>query len=115
MGWSNRVAVPAEGGINPVSIFMVVDLPQPLEPKNPNISPLNTCKLTSSTAEKSPNFLLNPCNSITTSSLCGRGGMRTARRCSGLAGGSRSKKEVYRVWRSDRWRRTRGVRGDHDD
>ena len=34
----------------PVSIFMVVDLPQPLEPRKPKISPRRTCEFTSSTA-----------------------------------------------------------------
>jgi hypothetical protein len=31
--------VPSLGGINPVIIFMVVDFPAPLGPKNPTILP----------------------------------------------------------------------------
>ena len=31
--------VPSLAGSSPVSIFMVVDLPQPLEPRKPKISP----------------------------------------------------------------------------
>ena len=33
------VAVPSVGGKRPVSIFIVVDLPQPFEPRKPKISP----------------------------------------------------------------------------
>ena len=35
----NSVAVPSVGGSSPVSIFIVVDLPQPFEPRKPKISP----------------------------------------------------------------------------
>ena len=42
-------------GSSPVSIFIVVDLPQPLEPRKPKISPRSMRKLTWSTAVKSPN------------------------------------------------------------
>jgi hypothetical protein len=41
---------PEEGGINPVSIFMVVDLPAPLGPKKPTISPVGILKLIEFTA-----------------------------------------------------------------
>ena len=42
------------GGSSPVSIFMVVVLPQPFEPTKPKISPRSMVKLTWSTAVKSP-------------------------------------------------------------
>ena len=41
-----RVAVPSLGGSRPVSIFMVVDLPQPFEPRNPKISPRSIFRFT---------------------------------------------------------------------
>jgi len=43
-------ADPSEGGRKPVSIRMVVDLPAPLGPKNPRISPSFTAKERFSTA-----------------------------------------------------------------
>jgi hypothetical protein len=45
---------------------MSVDLPEPFGPKNPNISPLSTEKLTSLTALNSPNFLVSLLISIAT-------------------------------------------------
>jgi len=50
----NSEATPALGDSSPVSIFMVVVLPQPLEPRKPKISPRRMRKLTRSTAVKSP-------------------------------------------------------------
>ncbi|OIQ65438.1 hypothetical protein GALL_530040 [mine drainage metagenome] len=50
----NSSASPAVGGSRPVSIFMVVVLPQPFEPTKPKISPRSIVKLTRSTAVKSP-------------------------------------------------------------
>ena len=47
-------AVPLVGGINPVRIFIVVDLPAPLGPKNPKISPFSTENVRPVTAGKSP-------------------------------------------------------------
>jgi hypothetical protein len=47
-------ASPPVAGRRPVSIFIVVDLPQPLEPTKPKISPRRIRKLTRSTATKSP-------------------------------------------------------------
>ena len=47
--------MPEVGLSRPVSIFMVVVLPQPLEPKKPNISPFLIVKLADLTAVKSPN------------------------------------------------------------
>jgi hypothetical protein len=40
------VAVPSVGGSSPVSIFIVVDLPQPLEPRKPKISPFSIDSVT---------------------------------------------------------------------
>ncbi len=48
----NSRAVPSLTGSNPVSIFMVVVLPHPFEPRKPKISPFLIRKLTSSTATK---------------------------------------------------------------
>ena len=48
----NSVAVPSVGGSRPVSIFMVVDLPQPFEPRKPKISPRSIDSVTWSTAVK---------------------------------------------------------------
>ena len=54
-GSPNSSASPSLGGRRPVSIFMVVVLPQPFEPRKPKISPRSMVKLTWSTAVKSPN------------------------------------------------------------
>ena len=45
-GSPNNMALPSVGGKRPVSIFMVVDLPQPFEPRKPKISPFSMRKLT---------------------------------------------------------------------
>ena len=45
-GWPNSLALPALAGNRPVSIFIVVDLPQPFEPRKPKISPRWMRKLT---------------------------------------------------------------------
>ena len=45
-GCPNSHASPSLAGSSPVSIFMVVDLPQPFEPRNPKISPRGMRKLT---------------------------------------------------------------------
>src|SRR5216684_375701 len=49
---------PALGGMNPVIMRMVVDLPAPLGPRNPSTSPLPTPKETPSTASFGPKDLL---------------------------------------------------------
>src|SRR6185503_4186993 len=49
-------AVPAVGGSSVTSIRINVDLPAPLGPSSPKISPSSTVKLMPSTAVKSPNF-----------------------------------------------------------
>src|SRR6266567_305947 len=48
------VTLPAVGGIKPVSIRMVVDLPAPLGPRNPSTSPRSTENETPSTARFVP-------------------------------------------------------------
>src|SRR6267143_1436878 len=49
---------PALGGMKPVIMRMVVDLPAPLGPRNPSTSPLPTSKETPSTASFGPKDLL---------------------------------------------------------
>jgi len=58
------LAVPDVGSRRPQSIRMVVDFPAPLAPKKPKIRPRSTSKLTSSTAVKSPNFLVKAMTSM---------------------------------------------------
>ena len=60
----NSVAVPSVGGSRPVSIFMVVDLPQPFEPRKPKISPRSIDSVTWSTAVKSPKRRVRPLASM---------------------------------------------------
>src|SRR6266436_5259091 len=50
--------VPALGGMKPVIMRMVVDLPAPFGPRNPSTSPLPTSKETPSTARFGPKDLL---------------------------------------------------------
>src|SRR5664280_738474 len=47
---------PDVGVIMPQSMRIVVDLPEPLAPRNPNISPFFTEKVILLTATKAPNF-----------------------------------------------------------
>src|SRR6266508_2000498 len=49
---------PSLGGMKPVIMRMVVDLPAPLGPRNPRTSPLPTSKEIPSTARFGPNDLL---------------------------------------------------------
>ena len=46
IGLPNSLAQPLVAGSRPVSIFIVVDLPQPFEPRKPKISPRAMLKLT---------------------------------------------------------------------
>jgi hypothetical protein len=70
------VALPSVGGRSPVSIFMVVDLPQPLEPRKPKISPRSMDRVTWSTAVKAPKRHVRPWASIASSAWPGgRGGI----------------------------------------
>jgi len=55
IGVPNSFADPLVAGSRPVSIFIVVDLPLPFDPRKPNISPRPMRKLTWSTAVKLPN------------------------------------------------------------
>ena len=63
---------------SPVSIFMVVDLPQPLEPRKPKISPRSIDSVTWSTAVKVPKRRVRPWASMAISVL--PGGARRDRR-----------------------------------
>ena len=58
-------ARPALGRSKPQSIRITVDLPEPLGPRKPKISPASISKLTLSTAVSEPNFLLSPSALIT--------------------------------------------------
>ena len=51
---------PAVGVSSPISIRMVVLLPDPLAPRNAKITPGSTEMSTASTAVKSPNFRVSP-------------------------------------------------------
>src|SRR5271170_7682972 len=53
-GLPNNSASPSLGASKPVSIFIVVVLPDPFDPTKPKISPRSIVKLTLSTAVKSP-------------------------------------------------------------
>ena len=64
IGWPKSWHVPLVAGRKPTSIFIVVDLPQPFEPRKPKISPGGILKLTWSTATKSPNLRVSPSASI---------------------------------------------------
>jgi hypothetical protein len=51
------VTVPPEGGMKPVTMRMVVDLPAPLGPRKPSTSPRSTVNETPSTARLAPKVL----------------------------------------------------------
>ena len=74
-------ASPSEAGSSPVSIFIVVVLPQPLEPRKPRISPRSMRKLTWSTAVKSPKRRVNPRALIATTPSSDRRGGTTSVWC----------------------------------
>ncbi|MCY1532400.1 hypothetical protein D9M68_676750 [compost metagenome] len=94
----NSQAWPSLAGNRPVSIFMVVDLPQPLEPRKPNISPFRMRKLTWSTATKSPNFMVRSRASmaISASSPTASGTISTGLWPRRLASGSSAMKAASR-------------------
>lgn len=48
--WPNRWISPDVGCVSPSSIFMVVDLPEPLGPRNPYTEPCGTSMSSASTA-----------------------------------------------------------------
>ena len=56
---SNSI-VPASGVSTPLRILMSVDLPAPLSPTSPVISPLAICEATSSSATTAPKSLADP-------------------------------------------------------
>src|SRR5262252_8621942 len=58
------VAVPDVGVSSPHSMRMVVDLPAPLLPRKPKISPRRTSNVTLSTATNCPNRRVSPRTSI---------------------------------------------------
>jgi hypothetical protein len=51
-------ALPEVGARKPVSIFIVVDLPAPLGPRNPSTSPRLTLNVMPSTARSAPKSLV---------------------------------------------------------
>src|SRR5450432_4098698 len=67
-------ARPEVGAISPHSTRMVVDLPAPLGPKKPKISPCRTSRFRSATAVKSPKRLVS--FSIWTAGPLASGSMR---------------------------------------
>ena len=76
IGLPNSSASPSLAGSRPVSIFIVVVLPQPFDPRKPKISPRLIVKLTLSTAVKSPNRRVRPRATMTgSSSSAARGGI----------------------------------------
>ncbi|MNZ19976.1 hypothetical protein D3C78_370180 [compost metagenome] len=81
-GRPSRLALPSLAGIRPVSTFIVVVLPQPLEPRKPKISPRPMAKLTLFTAVKSPKRRVRSWASMATEvSVAGRGGMMSGGCC----------------------------------
>ena len=92
----NSVAVPSVGGSSPVSIFMVVDLPQPFEPRKPKISPRSIESVTLSTAVKVPKRWVRPCASIAISAVVWRGGIVTSLCPRRFSSGSRAMKQRSR-------------------
>ena len=55
--WPPTVTLPAVGGMKPVIMRMVVDLPAPLGPRKPSTSPRSTVNEMPSTARLAPNVL----------------------------------------------------------
>src|SRR5690349_1509936 len=83
------VAVPAVGSSRPQSMRMVVDLPAPLLPRKPKISPRRTSKLMLSTATNAPNFRVRPRTSIAFS-LLSKGALQPRLREAGIGDGARA-------------------------
>ena len=71
--WPNSSASPELGGSRPVSIFIVVLLPQPLEPRKPKISPWRIENDALSTAVNVPNRRVSSCASMATGASGGNG------------------------------------------
>ena len=96
-GLPNSIASPSVAGIRPVSIFIVVDLPQPLDPRKPKISPRSMVKFTEFTAVNFPNrrvrFLATMAGS---ESVLTRGGMVRRRAPPRFPSGNRAMKAPSR-------------------
>src|SRR6186997_1677506 len=61
--------VPEVGFSRPQSMRIVVDLPAPLAPRKPKISPASTVRLTPSTAVKAPKRFVRPASSTAAATL----------------------------------------------
>src|SRR6202007_1807494 len=57
MAWPPMLILPEVGGMKPVTMRMVVDLPAPFGPRKPSTSPRSTLKEMSSTARFAPKAL----------------------------------------------------------
>src|SRR5260221_3681730 len=80
MSWPQTVTVPEVGVRNPVTIFIVVDLPAPFGPRKPRTSPRGTEQVMPSTARRGPKLFDRFLISIMVgrSSLVHRGPCRSA-------------------------------------
>src|SRR5207247_10842858 len=67
------LALPPDAASRPQRIRMVVDLPAPLGPRNPKISPLRTLSEMWSTATKSPNRLIRSSTSTAQATVSAAG------------------------------------------
>src|SRR6266849_1229929 len=65
----STLACPSVGARRPHKIRMSVDLPEPLGPRRPKISPRGTCSVTASSARKLPKSFETPWTSIPISLL----------------------------------------------
>ena len=91
MGLPSSFAEPLLMSSRPVSIFIVVLLPQPLLPRKPKISPRWMRKLTSFTAVKLPKRRVRCSASITGAAPVSRhGAMRSGPPAGRFSGGSRA-------------------------
>ena len=111
----NSFASPSVAGRRPVSIFMVVDLPQPLEPRKPKISPRSIVKFTALTAVNFPKrrvrFLATMAGSAPVST---RGGMVSRRAPPRFSSGNRATKVSSRFWAPVRRLSSSGVPDGQD-
>ena len=96
----NSFASPSVAGKRPVSIFMVVDLPQPFEPRKPKISPRSIVKFTALTAVNLPNrrvrFLATMAGSAPVST---RGGIVNLRGAAALLLGQERHEGLFQILR----------------
>ena len=100
MGCPKSVASPSLAGKSPVSIFMVVDLPQPLDPRKPKISPRSIDILTSFTAVKLPNRRVRRVAVIAGSPpISGRGGIVSFCRSPRFSGGQKGDEGLLQIAR----------------